>query len=54
VTPGSDSGFTSACPWPWSDGTLAACWLVCTFDLILAIFGALTSALARHLPLFNE
>jgi len=52
--PGSDSGFTSACPWLWSEETLPAYWLVCKFDLILAIFNALTSVPARHLPLFNE
>jgi len=45
ATPGNDSGSTSACLWPWSEGTLPAYWL------ILAIFNALTSVPACYLPL---
>jgi len=37
VTPGTNSGSTSACPWLWSEGTLPAYWPVCNFDLILAM-----------------
>ena len=37
VTPGSNSGSTSACPWLWSNGTLTAYWPVCKFDLILEL-----------------
>ena len=54
ATPGRVSGSTSACLWPWSEGTLLAYWSVCKFDLILATLSALTSVPARHLPLFNE
>ena len=39
-----DSGSTSACLWPWSEGTPLAYWPVCKFDLILATLSALTSA----------
>ena len=53
ATPGSYSGSTSACLWPWSEGTPPAYWSVCKFDLILATLSA-TSVPARHLPLFNE
>jgi len=42
ATTGSDSGSTSACLWPWSDGTPPAYWPVCKFDLILATLSALT------------
>jgi len=52
--PGRDSGSTSACLWPWSEGTSLAYWPVCKFNLILATLSALTSVPARHLPLFNE
>jgi len=34
VTPGSDSGSSSACLWPWSEGTPPAYWPVCKFDVI--------------------
>jgi len=34
ATPGSHSGSTSACLWPWSEGTPPAYWPVCKFDLI--------------------
>jgi len=54
VTPGRDSGSTSACLWPWSEGTPLAYWLVCKFDLILATLSALTSVPAHHLTLLNE
>jgi len=37
LTPGSDSSFTSACPWLWSEGTVPAYWPVCKFDPILPI-----------------
>jgi len=37
VTPGNDSGSTSAYPWMWSEGTLQAYWHVCKFNFILAI-----------------
>ena len=43
TTPGSNSGSTSACLWPWSEGTLLAYWFVCKLDLILATLSALTS-----------
>jgi len=33
ANPGSDSGSTSACLWPWSEGTPPAYWPVCKFDL---------------------
>ena len=35
-------------------GVLPEYWLVCKFDLTLAILSVLTSVAARHLPLFNE
>jgi len=54
ATPGSNSGFTSTCLWPWSEGTPPAYWPMCKFDLILATLSALTSVPAHHLPLFNE
>ena len=54
ATPERYSGFTSACLWPWSEGTPLAYWPVCKFDLILATLSALTSVPARHLPLFDE
>ena len=55
VTPGSDSGSTSACPWLWSEGTLTAySWPVCKFDLILAILSVSTSVAACHLPLLSS
>jgi len=53
ATPGSDNGSTSACLWPWSEGTPPVYWSVCKFDRILATISALTSVPARHLPLFN-
>ena len=34
ATPGSDNGYTSACLWPWSEGTLPAYWPVCKFDMM--------------------
>jgi len=40
ATRGSDSGSTSACLWPWSEGTPPAYWPVCKFDLILATLTA--------------
>jgi len=48
-------GSNSACLWPWTEGTLPAYWHVCKFDLhlILAIFSALTSVPARHLPVYR-
>jgi len=46
--PGSDSGSTSACLWPWSEGTPPAYWPVCKLDLILATLSALTRVPARH------
>jgi len=49
-----DSGSTSACLWPWSEGTSPAYWPVCKFDLILATLSSLTSVPAWHLPFFNE
>jgi len=54
VIPGSGSDSTSARPWRWSEGTLSEYWLVCKFDLILAIPGILTSITARHSPYFNS
>ena len=54
ATPGRDSGSTSACLWPWSEGTPLAYWPVCKFDLILTTLSALTSVPACHLLLFNE
>ena len=53
ATPGKDSGSTSACLWPWSEGTPLAYWPVCKFDLILANLSALTSVPDRHLPLLS-
>ena len=54
MTPGRDRCSTSACLWPWSEGTLLAYWPVCKFYLILATLSALTSVPACHLPFFNE
>ena len=53
VNPMSDSVSTSVCPWLWPGGTLAAYWLACQFDLILAVPSVLTSITVHHLPLFN-
>ena len=47
---GSVSGSTSACLWPWSEGTPPAYWPVCKFILILAALSALTSVPAHYLP----
>ena len=43
ATPGSDSGSTSACLWPWREETPSAYWHLHKFDLILATLSALTS-----------
>ena len=55
VTPGSNTGSTSTCPWLCSEKTLPAYWLVCKFDLILAVFlvvfSVLTSVQYYCLPL---
>jgi len=57
VTPGSTSGFTSACPWLWSVEMLPNYWPVCNFDLILSVrflvAYSLTSIIVRHLPLYQ-
>ena len=43
VAPGNNSGFTSTCPWLWSEGTLPIYWPVCKFDLILVVLSVLTN-----------
>jgi len=55
VTPGSNSGSTSVCPWLWSVETLPAYWPVCKFDLLLPVLflvasNVLTTIIAYHLP----
>ena len=41
VTPRSDSGSTSTCPWMWLKGTLPVYWAASKFDLILGFLSAL-------------
>jgi len=58
ASPGSTSGSTRICPWPWSGETLPAYWRVCKLDLILPVpflvaLNVLTTIAACHLPLYR-
>ena len=53
VTPGSNSGSASACPWLWSEDTLPAYWFVRRLNLIFVVPSVLLSDTAPHLPLLQ-